>query len=299
MRIAMIGAGGLGGFFGAKFAAAGHDVSIIARQRTVDAIRNNGLRVVGDTNLTVEVEATTDAAEIGAVDYVFCTPKRHQLEDSLVHLPHLVGEETAVITLQNGVEAPFIVAKKIGESHTLPGVARIFTNADEPGVISHKGGSGSLSFGEWDGKQSARTQALAKAAKEAGIPVPKFDNQWVDVWLKFAFVEPFGVLGAMTGSTIDVIRTELRNSLDQAVGEVLSLARARGVEIPDGSQQKIMASMDAQPPKSTSSLQRNLMSGEPSEFEGQPGAVVRLAKESGVVVPLHDLAYATLKRVAR
>lgn len=299
MRFAMIGAGGLGGFYGAKLFAAGNEVALIARQRTVDAIRNNGLRVIGDTELHLDVFATTDANEIGEVDYVFCTPKLHQLPDALMHLKPLVGKETGVVTLQNGVEAPSIVATEIGENHIMPGVARVFANADQPGVISHRGGPGSLSFGEWDGNQSGRSERLAQAAKSAGIPVPRFDNEWLDVWLKFAFVEPFGVLGAMTQKPIGFLRKELRCSLGAAISEVLNLATARGVDVPDASLDQIMKFLDAQPKDSTSSLQRDLLAGVPSEFEGQPGAVVRLAGESGVAVPIHDLAYETLKRIAK
>lgn len=299
MRFAMIGAGGLGGFYGAKLFAAGNEVALIARQRTVDAIRNNGLRVIGDTELHLDVFATTDANEIGEVDYVFCTPKLHQLPDALRHLKPLVGKKTGVVTLQNGVEAPSIVATEIGENHIMPGVARVFANADQPGVISHRGGPGSLSFGEWDGSQSGRSERLAQAAKSAGIPVPRFDSEWLDVWLKFAFVEPFGVLGAMTQKPIGFLRKELRCSLGAAVSEVLNLATARGVDVPDASLDQIMKFLDAQPKDSTSSLQRDLLAGVPSEFEGQPGAVVRLAGESGVDVPIHDLAYETLKRIAK
>lgn len=295
MRLAVIGAGGLGGYFGGRLAAAGHDVTFVVRGAARDALATNGLRLVGETVLHVpRVAATDDAAAVGAVDAVLLTTKANQLSDAVAHLGPLVGDHTGVLPLQNGIEAPGIVAEAVGEAAVLPSVVRIFTKQEGPGVVRHMGGPGTLMVAEWDNRPSPRVEALRSAFAEAGVGVPEPRDIWVEMWNKFAFVVPFGGLGAATGQPIGVLTGRLRHLLAAAVREVADVGRASGVALPADLVERTLAFADEMPPASTSSLQRDLLEGRPSELDAQLGAVVRLGHATRVPTPLHELMYEAL-----
>ena len=296
MRIAVLGTGGIGGYFGGRLAAAGHDVTFVARGPHLEAIRDHGLvvtSVAGDVTVK-PAQVTDDVASIGPVDVVLLAVKTWQLPPVLASLPSLVGPDTAVITTQNGVEAPDQVAGVVGRAAVLPGIAKIFAFIDGPGRITHAGGPASLAFDEWSaapGATSDRVTRLREAVTASGAVSPVPDDIWAELWSKMLFVVPFGGLGAALDATIGELRSQppRRALLQDAMREVETLARARGIRLPERVVAGTMAFVDDQPADATTSLQRDLLEGRPSELDAWTGAVVRLAGESGVDVPLHRL----------
>lgn len=296
MRIAVLGAGAIGGYFGGRLAASGHDVTFLARGPHLEAIREHGLvvtSVAGD--FTVHpAQATDDLAAIGPVDAVLLAVKTWQLAPVLEKLPALMAPDTAVITVQNGVEAPTQVAAAVGRGAVLPGIAKIFAQLDGPGRVVHLGGPASLAFDEWSptpGAPSARVTRLRVAVTASGAASPAPDDIWAELWSKMLFVVPFGSLGAALDATIGQLRSKpsSRALLTDAMREVEALARARGIRLPAQVVEGTMAFVDDQPADSTTTLQRDLLEGRPSELDAWTGAVVRLAVESDVDVPLHRL----------
>jgi 2-dehydropantoate 2-reductase len=295
MRIAVIGVGGIGGYFGGRLAQAGHDVTFVARGRQLEALRTKGLTIVsGDGDVTVDpVRVVEDVASVGAVEAVLLGVKTWQLPDLLPALAALIGPGTAVITTQNGVEAPAVVAEALGEDHVLPGVAKIFANIEAPGRIRHFGGPGNLTFGEWDNRRSERVQGLSDALGDAGVIARDI---WAELWFKLLFVVPFGTIGAAAGADLGALRTHTgtRRLLETAMAEIHAVATAAGITLPDNCVEVAMGYIDSQPAAGTTSLQRDIEAGRPSELDAWTGAVVRLGGRYGVATPVHDTIYQIL-----
>ncbi|RLP10667.1 2-dehydropantoate 2-reductase [Propionibacterium australiense] len=297
MRFAVVGAGGVGAFLGGRLARAGHDVSFVARGRTLEALRARGLRLTGDEDFTVPAAATDDPASIGPVDYVLSCVKATQITEALAAAGPLLGPGTAVVTTQNGVDGPRLTADVVGAGHTLPGVMKIFAMIERPGVIARRGGPGTLEVGEWDNAGTARVRALRAVLEGAGVGSPEPDDIWAVLWRKAMMVIPLGELGAITGLTLGELlaRPRLADLWRRATAEIAAVARAHGIDVGEDAVEETMAFNARQPAGSTASLCRDLMAGRPSELDPQTGAIVRLAHEAGVPVPLHDLMYEVLR----
>ncbi|MEV5713345.1 2-dehydropantoate 2-reductase [Amycolatopsis mediterranei] len=297
MKFAIIGAGGLGGFFGARLAAAGHDVSFLARGEHLTALRERGLTVVGPDGdaTTLRVHATGDPAELGPADAVLPAVKTWQLDDAVSALT--LGADTAVITVQNGIDAPAQVARKLGQDAVLPGVAKVIAAIAGPGTIRHVGGPGSLDIAEWDNRPSERVERIRAAFAAAGIATTPPADIWADLWAKFLFIAPAGGLGAVTGAAFGEVREhpETRRTLRAAMAEVERVARASGIDLPAGIVADTLAFVDRQPAEGTTSLQRDIAAGRPSELDAWTGSVVRLGRETGVPTPVNDVLYAVLR----
>jgi 2-dehydropantoate 2-reductase len=303
MKIAVVGAGGTGGYFGGRLAAAGHDVVFVARGEHLEALRREGLAVqsvAGDFTVA-PVLATDDPGELGPVDAVLLCVKTWQLTDALAALSPLLGAATAVVTMQNGVEAPDQVADAVGRERVLPGIAKIFAMVDGPGRISHSGGPASLAFGEFDNRPSERVDGLREALRGSGVAVEAPADIWAALWAKFLFVVPLGGLGAATDTPVGALRTRpgARSLLADAMREVEQLARARGIGLPADIVDTSLTFVDGQPEEATSSLHRDLRVGRRSELDAWTGAVVRLAAESGTPAPVNRTVYEVLAARSR
>ena len=300
MRIAIFGAGAVGGYFGGRLAEAGvHEVVFIGRGAHLDAIREKGLRLEslkGDATVRPAV-ATDDPSEPGQVDVVLVGVKAWQVPEAVRAMRPLIGAETLVAPLQNGVEAAAELAVGVGPGRVVGGMCRIFSAVAEPGVIRHSGNEPYLAIGELDNKRTERIQRLQEALNVSpGYEVEIVPDILAAVWEKFLFVTPVGEVGAVTGAPLGVVRSvpETRRILEQAMGEVAAVARARGVRLGGDAVARAMAYAEASPADATSSMQRDLLVGRRSELEAQTGAVVRLGRESGVPTPLHEALYASL-----
>lgn len=299
MRIAVVGAGALGLYFGGRLAEAGEDVVFLARGRTLRALREDGLlieSISGDVTIG-KVAATDDPAGIGTVDAVLVCVKAWQVPEVAPTLAPLLRDGTAVIPLQNGIDAPAQLAAALGEGHVLGGLCRILAFQTAPGRVRHAGVPPSIAFGELTGGPTPRVEALKLAFEKAkGVSVQVPSDIGAAMWEKFLFIVAFGTVGAATRSPIGVFRSipESRGLLEAVLGESSAVGRARGAALADDIVAKTLRFMDGLPPDGTASMQRDLAEGKPSELEAQTGAVVRLGRASGVPTPVSATLYAAL-----
>lgn len=288
---------------GARLAHAGHDVTFVARGASLTALRTNGLQldsVDGDLHLPA-VQVTADLTTIGVVDVVLVTVKSTQVEALAPTLRPLVGAHTAVIPLQNGVEAGAQLARILGDDHVLDGLARVIAELLAPGHVKHTAVTPVLEFGPRAAMSSeapARAQlaAFAEALTGAGMVAVRPEHMDRALWEKFLFIEPFGTVGAATRVSLGSMREvpETRALLDACLAEVRAVALAAGVPLGEEAVTRTWTRYDTLPADTFASMQRDLMAGRPSEFQLQTGSVVRLARTLGVATPAHDVLYATL-----
>lgn len=298
MRIAIFGCGGVGGYFGIRLSQTGEEVIFIARGAHLKAILEHGLRLEspkGDA-LIHPSRVVEHPSEAGEVDYVILGVKAWQVEQAAEAMRPLIGKETAVVPLQNGVEAADQLAKVLGKEHTMNGLCRIISMQDEPGHIRHMGMEPYMAFAELDNQPSPRAARLLEVCKAAGISAEIPEDIQVAVWQKFIFIAPYSGVGAVTRATAGVMRTtqKTRFLLEEAIQEVYDVGRALKVNLPPNSVASVMESIDALPDDGTSSMQRDIMNGRPSELEAQNGAVVRLGRQTDVLVPVNTYIYSTL-----
>lgn len=298
MRIAVFGVGGVGGYFGGRLAQAGEEVVFIARGEHLQALRTHGLRVdsmKGDFILQ-SVQATDDPVQVGVVDVVLLGVKAWQVPEAAQYMRPMVGPDTFVVPLQNGVEAPAQLVAVLGAQHVLGGLAKIISFKVGPGHIRHAGAEPYVAFGELDNRLSERAERLCQAFKRAGVTVDIPPDIQAALWEKFLFIVSWGGVGAVTRAPIGVLRTvtEARQMLEQAMHEIFNVALARNITLPEDVIGKTMAFVDRLPPDGTASLQRDIVEGKPSELASWNGAVVRLGQEVRVATPLHAFIYHSL-----
>ena len=299
MRVSIFGSGGVGGYFGGRLAQAGLDVVFIARGAHRDAIAADGL-VVSSINgdFVVKPAAVTDRPEsVGTVDVVLCCVKSWQVAEAAVQMRPMIGSETIVMPLLNGVEAHTTLAETLGAHAVLPGLCKLITMIDGPGHIRHAGADPYLAFGEMGGGASARARRVGDAFSRAtGMTVHVSENIMAQLWRKFMLIAPLSGLGAVTRSPIGIFRSlpETRAMLVDAIREVFAVARADGAAVEESSLQETIAFIDQLPPEGTASMQRDVMAGRPSELHEQCGAVVRFGETHGVPTPVNRFVYHSL-----
>ena len=295
MRIAVFGAGGAGGYFGARLARAGEEVVWIARGQHLEALRTRGLRVESiDGDFTLgPVEASDDPGQFRPVDAVLLGVKAWQVTDAAPAMRPLIAEGTCVVPLQNGVEASDELRAVLGDRPVLGGVAKVFSFLVGPGHLRRPGGPATVVLGELDNRPSDRVRRLAECLRGAGLGAEIPADIKVALWEKFLFVASGGGLGAVTRAPIGIVRSvpETRALLEAAMEEIRAVALARGVGLPDDVVPRTMAFVDTLPAAGTASLQRDLAAGRPSELEWWSGAVARLGAEAGVATPIHAFVY--------
>ena len=298
MRIVVFGTGGVGGFFGGRLAQAGEDVTFIARGEHLRAIKANGLRVDSPNGDFVvhPAKATDDVNEVGEMDLVILGVKAWQVPEAARAIKPLVGSATTVLPLQNGVDAVPQLVDALGSTSVVGGLCRIVSFVVEPGHIRHTGFAPSIIIGELDNKRTERIVKVNEVFKHAGLDTTIAADIQVALWTKFLFIASFSGVGALANAPAGVVRSvpKWRALMLSAMEEIYALAHARGVKLPSDSVAKVMAAVDGFPEDATSSMQRDIAAGKPSELESQNGAVVRLARESGIEVPTHTLIYQTL-----
>jgi len=292
MRIAVYGCGGVGGYFGGRLAQIGQDVTFIARNENLSALRSQGLKVgsiAGDFILD-KVKATSNPADVGVVDYVLCGVKAWQVTAAARAMQPMVGPNTLVVPLQNGVEAPDQLAAILDPANVLGGLCAIIAFQAGPGHIKHSGGNPLIRFGHLDNRADPRINALSEVFNHCiGVKSSIPEDIMVAMWQKFMLITPWSGLGAVSRAPLGVLleQPETRELLTQAMEEVYRLGIAREVGLPENSVATTMATLEGIPPNSTTSMQRDLVRGRPSELDAQNGAVVRLAHEVGLDTPIN------------
>lgn len=291
MKIAIFGSGGVGGYFGGRLAASGEDVTFLARGAHLLALQQHGLRItspLGDAHVA-KVQATDRPQAIGPVDVVLLTTKLYDTDSAAATLAPLIGPNTVVITLQNGVDAVDMVAAHVGRQHVAGGVAYIVAVIQEPGHIRHTTAQ-QLVFGEMDGRRSDRLVAFEQACIKAGFQAKASENIQADLWTKFVRLATWSGMTSVTRSPMGVVREtpETFDMMMAAIEEVIAVGVAKGIAFPSDLREGTMGLIRNFPASSKSSMLEDLERGRRLELPWLSGAVVRLGREAGVATPIHQ-----------
>ena len=298
MRIAIIGAGGVGGYFGARLQQAGADVGFVARGAHLEALRRDGLKVespLGDIHLP-RINVTDNTADLGRVDIVWLAVKLWDTEAAIRSMKTLVGPDTGIISFQNGVQKDDVLRQAFGDRAVMGGVGYIAANIDRPGVIKHTGTMQRLIFGEYDGRRSPRAESLLGAALRGGINAELSDDIRKAIWEKFVFL--VGLSGSTTTmrETIGPIRSNSRSRrfLSELMRETVAVGRALGVALPVDFAEQRLAFVDNLPEQMTSSMHHDLKAGKRLEVSWLSGSVAQLGEQTGVPTPMNHAVWEIL-----
>lgn len=297
-RFAVVGTGGVGGYFGARLASAGFETTFLARGAHLDAIRRDGLRIVEpDGGFTVAAEATDDPARIGPVDFALFAVKLWDTETAAEQCRPLIGPDTAVLSLQNGVDSEPVLARVLGAGHVMGGVAEISAAITAPGTITRFSPFQRIKGGELEPRDDARLRRLAEACEAAGIAWQQPDDIQVAIWTKFTFLVGLSALTALTRRPIGAVRSDpdTRALLRRVVDETVAVGRAKGVSLADDLTDRQMAFIDSLPAEMRASMAMDLEKGQRLELPWLSGAVVRMGRELGVDATANGFVVAALK----
>lgn len=299
MKIAVFGSGGVGGYFGGRLALAGEDVTFIARGAHLAAINETGLRVdsIGGDFIVHPAKATDSPQSIGTADLIILTTKAWQLDSAIEQMKPLVGDNTMILPLLNGMEHMDTLLSAFKRNHVLGGLCRISSFVAAPGHIRHVGVPPFIAFGELDNSKSARVDSLREMlTKVNGITVDIPVDINTAMWEKFIFISGTSGVGAFTRRTIGEFRAnpKTRAMLVNALEETTAVARARGVLLAESFVADTMQRIDKTQPDVMASMQKDMMEGRPSELNEQTGAVIRMGRAVGVPTPTHETIYAKL-----
>jgi 2-dehydropantoate 2-reductase len=295
MRIAIMGAGGVGGCLGGLLAKAGNDVSLIARGEHLEAIRANGLKLIRpDGEFVVKVDATDDPAEVGPVDLIIYTVKTFHNRSVITTLKPLMGEETSIITLQNGVESHELLGSVLGPSNILPGAYWASAHIQTPGVISEDVLS-KLSFGEIEVTESLRALDIRKVFRDAGIEADISTDPVQVLWQKFVVLSSLaGITSAAQTRASELLKfPDARKMFLDAMEEALAIGMARGIDLSENLAQESLEWIDNLPDFQVS-MHADFEAGRVTELDALSGAVIRLGKQIGVKTPVHSFFYSVL-----
>ena len=299
MRIVVVGAGAVGTYFGGRLAQAGLDVTFVARGKTLEAIQRHGLRgesIAGDAELP-EVNVANSPEAVGPADVVLVAVKAGQVRELAASLKPLVGPDTVVVPMQNGVEAPGFLVEALGSGPVVGGLCKVFAFKTDLCSVKHVGLSPAIELGEVDGSKSERVERIqAEFAKAEGMSTVVPDNIQAAMWLKLLYVEPLGAVGAISRQPIGVVRSvpATRQMLADTAQEVVDVALKLGIKLPNNAAESMMTRVEKLGPQTTASMHRDLVEGRPSELESQTGVIVRYGLEAGVKTPVHSAIYAAL-----
>ena len=298
MRIAVMGAGSTGGYFGGMLSRGGHDVSLVARGAQLEAIRANGLLVVRDDDeFTVQCLATDDPAKIGPVDLVLLCVKTYQNETAIPLMVPLVGVDTTVLCLQNGVDSYLTATEILGGQTVLPGAAFIEASRLGPGQVRQTGSLVRVIFGETDGRETSRCLAIREAFIDSGIPAEVLLDIGVGQWEKFLFITTMAGVTSMARATLAELmpQSHWRKVVHACLTEIDTVARANGVNLPPTIVPRTINYIEEHLADLQASMHHDLVAGRPLELDALNGAVVRAGLDSGVPTPINDIIYAMLK----
>lgn len=298
MKIAIVGAGGVGGYFGGRWAEAGHEVTLLARGPHLEALRDRGLTLESPLGgAGVHVHTAERAEEVGEVELIVLTTKAWQLPPAAESLGPMVGTRTTVFGLQNGVEAAAVLTEAVPPDRVLGGTCRIISFIQEPGVIRHVGVEPTVVCGELpESRPGLAGRVIQELDGARGVTLLLSEDIEAEIWRKFLFFAPVSGIGSVTRAPIGVFRglPETRRILEAAIGEAYAVGMAKGVQLPPSSVADALEFIDSVPADGTSSMQRDFRDGRRTELDALSGAVVRFGAESGIEVPVHSFLYGTL-----
>jgi 2-dehydropantoate 2-reductase len=299
MKVAMVGAGGVGGYFGGHLARTGTDVRFLARGAHLAALKADGLTVLSDVAPIdhLRIKATGDAGEIGPADVALLAVKLADTDAAIAQMAPLVGPKTVVASLQNGVDAVERMSAAFGQERLLGGVCHIAIAIERPGVLRHTGTMARITLGELDGRKTERLTALVDACRRAGLSITESPDIHRAIWEKFVFLSMLSGVTALTRSPLGAIREDPEGRLlvTRALTESTGVARARGVGLPEDHVERSLGFVDSLLATMKASMLHDLERGAKLELPWLSGAVVRLGRESGVPTPTHETIVAALR----
>ena len=299
LKVAVVGAGGTGAYYGGALAKDGHDVTMIARGTHLDAILKNGLQLnsvlLGNFNL--KTAATNDMDSVGPVDLVIFAVKSWGTDAAIAAMGGLVGEDTMIISTQNGIDSERLLTKAFGAKNVLGCTATVSAMIDEPGVVSQNGGPGSLVVGEMTGGSSDRVTKLVEDCVKAGLAAEAHENIVVALWQKFVFICALSGMTALTRKPIGEIFAQPTTTemYRQVLSEVAEIGSAEGVNLPESTVEDTLATIQAREPFIIGSMGHDLIAGNPIEIGLLNGRVVELGKKHGISTPANFAIEAALR----
>ena len=299
MKIVIMGTGGVGGYYGGLLARSGQEVHFIARGAHLQAIRERGLQVKslhGDF-LVKPAHATDRPCEIGKADLVLFTTKTYQIDDAVEAVKPVLVSDTVVVPFQNGVDAADRIGAVLGRERIIGGVTWVSAAIQSPGVIGQYSSFRRIVLGELDGRRTPRLEAVREVFATTGATVEVSENISEVLWTKFVFISSVSAMGCLTRVSLGDYRSveESQAVLKEAIGEIVAVAKAKGVRLAPDVLQKTLATIASSEGTIKPSMQRDVEAGRTSELESLIGAVVRFGAELGVPTPVMQFAYAVLK----
>ena len=299
MKIVMMGSGGVGGFFGGRLANAGEDVRFVARGSHLEALRSHGLIIENEPqgNIHVaKVRASADPAQLGPADIVIVSVKLWDTEEAARAIKPIVGPDTAVLSLQNGVIKDDILRGVFPAAQVMGGVAYVATHISRPGVIHQTGTMQRIIVGEYDGSASPRAKALHEALARSGVAAELATDVRRAIWEKYVFLVGLSATTTTTRKPLGAVRENPRSRafLLEVMREVVKVGRARGVALPEDFAEQRLSFADTLPYDMTSSMHHDLERGNRLEVDWLSGGVAKLGRESGVATPANDAVCAIL-----
>jgi len=298
MRIVVMGSGGTGGYFGAKLARAGEDVTFVARGAHLAAIAASGLRIrsASEGEWVVRAPAVERLDGLPPADLVLFCVKSFDTEEAAALIRPVIGPHTGVLSIQNGVDNEQTLARVLGPGHVLGGAVRVFATIEAPGIIRHTFG-GHMTFGEMDGRETDRARAFLAACRKAEIPTELVPDVERALWDKYVFLTTHAGVTAVTRCPAGVVRAlpEVRELYRRLGAEIVAVGRAAGAPVDDGQLAQGLKMLDAVAPTASSSLHHDLTHGKRLELEALHGHVLRLAERHGVAAPTVFAIYAALR----
>ena len=298
MRVAVMGAGSIGGYFGGMLSRGGNQVTLIARGAHLDSINRNGLKMVTDEGeFVVRCDATDDPGAVGEVDLALLTVKTYHNPQAVPAMLPLIGENTVVLCLQNGIDSYREAAKILGVDRVWPAAAYIEATLVAPGVVRQAGDEGRIVFGEPDGSDSARGRQLLDTLEQSGIPAEFTLDIQRTLWTKFLFIATLAGVTSISRETMDQLipRPEWLHVITECMKEIESVGRASGVNLDHSVVEDTLAYIKGSLDQMQASMHTDIMAGRPLELESLNGAVVRAGRDAGVPTPINDVFYALLK----
>ena len=295
MNIVIYGTGGVGGYFGARLAQARNEITFIARGKHLETIQKNGLQlksIKGDY-LVFPANASESISEVVDIDLILICVKTWQLEAAAKEINQVLTKNTMVISLLNGVNNEEVLGGIIDKKHILGGLCKVVSKIEDFGVINHISFEPTIVFGELDNVKTERALLLEKLFLNAGITTKLAENIQTEIWSKFLFISTISAIGALTRATIGEIiaSPQLRKMMRQTADEIVAVAKAKDVYLSETIVKQQFKMIESQPYNTTSSLQRDMMEGKPSELEAQTGTVVKMGLELGIPTPINSFMY--------
>jgi len=294
MNIVVIGAGGVGGYFGGKLAQAGFNVTFVVRGKTLEAIKTNGLQVKSITgDFVVHPKVTDTISEIKNPDIIILGVKSWQVDAIARQLKPVITKQTMILPLQNGADNADRLRSILPKENVLAGLCKIVSKIEAPGIINHFVFEPEIVFGEYDNTMSERVKALKEVFDKAGFNNKISENIHLDIWKKFLFITTISGIGAITRSVFGVIREDedLRQIVYRTANEIVAVANAKGIALTNDDIEMTLKVIDNLDYNTTASMQRDIMEGRPSELENFNGYIVKTGKELHITTPTNAFIY--------